>query len=104
MMRLVKTATKYLARMEGCCEPEFEPCIEEIMDYRWDLAILSVRFFGKVVLCLFILAHNGSRLRPGQPAHAACPNIIQFGVCAVGDVSKVGVYVLELYLFEGQEM
>ena len=30
--------------MEGCWDPEFEPSIEEIVDYRRDMVILSVRF------------------------------------------------------------
>ena len=30
----VNTASKCLARMTGCWDPEFEPSVEEIMDYR----------------------------------------------------------------------
>ena len=30
----VKTVSKCLARMTGCWDPEFEPSIEEIVDYR----------------------------------------------------------------------
>ena len=30
----VKTASKCLARMTGCSDPEFEPSVEEIVDYR----------------------------------------------------------------------
>jgi hypothetical protein len=30
----VKTVSKYLAHMKGCWDPEFEPSVEEIMDYR----------------------------------------------------------------------
>ena len=30
----VKTASKCLARMTGCWDPEFEPSVEEIVDYR----------------------------------------------------------------------
>ena len=33
--------------MEGCWNPEFEPRVEEIVDYRWDMAILSVRFLWR---------------------------------------------------------
>ena len=29
----VKTASKCLARMEGCWEPEFKPSVEKIVDY-----------------------------------------------------------------------
>ena len=37
----VNTISKCLAQMKGCWDPEFEPSIE---DYRWYMAILSVRF------------------------------------------------------------
>ena len=30
---VVKTASKCLARMTGCWDPEFEPSVEEIVDY-----------------------------------------------------------------------
>ena len=43
----VKTASKCLARMTGCWDPEFEPSVEEIVDYRWDMAIFSVRFLWR---------------------------------------------------------
>ena len=43
----VKTASKCLARMTGCWDPEFEPSVEKIVDYRWDMAILSVRFLWR---------------------------------------------------------
>ena len=39
-----ETAWKCLACMIGCWDPEFEPSVEEIVDYRWDMAILSDRF------------------------------------------------------------
>ena len=40
----LNTASKCLARMTGCWDPEFEPSVEEIVDYRWYMAILSLRF------------------------------------------------------------
>jgi hypothetical protein len=43
----VKTVSKCLAPMKGCWDPEFEPSVEEIVDYRWDMAILSVRFLWR---------------------------------------------------------
>ena len=46
-MRL-RTVKNCLARLEGCWDPEFETRLEEIMDYRWDMAILSVRFLWRV--------------------------------------------------------
>ena len=41
---VVKTVSKYLARMKACWGPEFKPSVEEIVDYRGDMAILSVGF------------------------------------------------------------
>ena len=41
------TASKYLAHMKGCWDLEFEPSVEEIVDHRWDMAILSVRFLWR---------------------------------------------------------
>ena len=40
----VMTVSKCLARMKACLGPEFERSIEEIVDYRWDMVILSFRF------------------------------------------------------------
>ena len=39
-----ETVSKCLAHMKGCWDPEFEPSVEEIMNYWWYMAILSVRF------------------------------------------------------------
>ena len=33
--------------MKGCWDPEFEPSVEDIVDYRWDMAIFSVRFLWR---------------------------------------------------------
>ena len=33
--------------MKGCWDPEFEPSVEEIVDYRRDMAILPVRFLWR---------------------------------------------------------
>jgi hypothetical protein len=43
--------------MKGCWDPEFEPSVEEIMEYRWDMAILSVRTWE---IFLFSLVHGPS--------------------------------------------
>ena len=32
----VKTASKCFTHMKDCWDPEFEPSVEEIVDYRWD--------------------------------------------------------------------
>ena len=60
----VKTVSKCLACMKACWGPEFEPSIEEIVDYRWDMAILSVRFLWR------------ARTRGNFP--------IQFSTCVAG--------------------
>ena len=44
---VVNTASKYLARMTGYWDPELEPSVEEIVDYRGYMAILSVRFLWR---------------------------------------------------------
>ena len=33
--------------MKGLYDPEFEPILEEIVDYQWDIAILSVRLLWR---------------------------------------------------------
>ena len=80
----VKTASKCLARIKGCWDPEFEPSVEEIMDYRLIyiiyMAIFSVRTRGD---SLFSLAHGRWRSYPDQPAQATRPNIHVYGACAV---------------------
>ena len=43
----VKTVSKCLAHKKACWGPEFEHSVEEIMDYQWDKAILSVRFLWR---------------------------------------------------------
>ena len=47
----MKTTSKCLALMKGCSDPEFEPRVEEIVDYRQDMAILisQFTFFGELV-------------------------------------------------------
>ena len=43
----VKTVSKRLACMKACWDPEFKPSVAEIVDYRWDMAILSVCFLWR---------------------------------------------------------
>ena len=44
----VNTASKCLVRMKGSWDLEFEPSVEEIMDYRWyNMVILSVSFLWR---------------------------------------------------------
>ena len=82
----LKTSSKYLARMKGCWDPEFEPSVEEIVDYRWDMAILSVRFLWRACTRGDFPIQSSTwqwRSRSDQPAKAACPNIRVYGACAV---------------------
>ena len=75
----VKTVSKCLARMKSCWGPEFEPSVEDIVDYRWYMAILSVRFLLASELSEGIspysLAHGSgghvrvNRLKPRAPIH-----------------------------------
>ena len=43
----VKTVSKYLACIKVCWGPEFEPSVEEIVDYWWDMVIPSVHFLWR---------------------------------------------------------
>ena len=82
----LNTASKCLARMKGCWDPKFKPSVEEIMDYRWDMAILLIRFLWRAHtrgISLFNLAYGMWRSHPSQPAQAVRPNIRVCGACAV---------------------
>ena len=64
--------------MTGCWDPEFEPSVEEIVNYRWDVAIFSVHFLWSAhTLGGFPVQsstyHGRSRSHLGQLAHAARP-------------------------------
>ena len=85
----LNTASKCLARMKGCWDPEFEPSVEEIMDYRWDImAILLIRFLwwartqGDLPIQSSIW-HVHVEVTSGSPAQAARPNIRVYRECAV---------------------
>ena len=79
----VKTASKCLARMKGYWDLEFEPSVEEIVDYRCDMAILSVCFLWQAHTLPIQSSTWQWRSRQGQPAQAAHPNIHVYGSCAV---------------------
>ena len=69
----LNTASKCLAGMKGCWDPEFEPSVEEIVDYRWDMAILSVCFvwWGRTRGDFPIQSSTWQwRSHPGQPTQA----------------------------------
>ena len=83
----MKTASKCLARMKGCWDPEFEPSVEEIVDY----PMISLWRFSQFAFS----SERAHRARgfpysvehmvgEGQPAQAARPNIVRvYGACAV---------------------
>ena len=81
--------------MTGCWDPEFEPSVEEIVDYPmillWrfspsafssDLAFRAGRF-------PYSVEHMAGE---GQPAQAARPNIRVYGACAVCQCVLVRIY------------
>ena len=80
----MKTASKCLACMTGCLDPQFEPSVEDIVDYIDEIWRFSqFDFFGELAfggrggrgISLFSQAHGRWRSRLGQPAQAARPNI-----------------------------
>ena len=44
---MIKSVSKCLALMKDCWNPEFEPSVEDIVDYGWDVAIFSVCFLWR---------------------------------------------------------
>ena len=46
----MKIVSKCLALMNGCQDPKFKHSVEEIMDYRSDMAILSVCFLWRALI------------------------------------------------------
>ena len=60
--------------MKGCWDPEFEPSVEEIMDYQWDMAILLIRFLWRArMACGGHIRIN--RLKPQAPMYAYTENL-----------------------------
>ena len=81
----MKTASKCLARMTGCWNPEFEPSVEEIVDYPMiygdSLSSLSLASSLSGGISLYSVEHVAGE---GQLAQAARPNIIRvYEACAV---------------------
>ena len=92
----MKTASKCLARMKGCWDPEFEPSVEEIVDY---LMILLWRFSQFAFSSELAFRAGGfpysvkHMAGEGQPAQAARPNIVRvYGACAVCQCVLVRIY------------
>ena len=76
----MKTASKCLAHMTECWDPEFEPSVEEIVDYPmiYGDSLSSLSLASSLSGGISLLAGEG------QLAQAACPNIIRiYGACAV---------------------
>ena len=94
----VKTVSKCLARMKGCWDPEFEPSVEEIVDYPmisfWrfsQFAFSSELAFrtGGLPYSVEHVAGEGQL----QPAQATRPNIVRvYGACAVCQCVLVRIY------------
>ena len=76
----VKTVSKFLARMKGCWGPEFEPSVEEIVDYPMiSLLRLSQFTFSSELASRaggfpYSVEHVAGE---GQPAQATRPNIVR---------------------------
>ena len=79
----MNTASKCLARMKGCWDPEFEPSVDEIVDY----PMISLWRAGGFPYSVEHMAGEG------QPAQAACPNIVRvYGACTVCQCVLVRIY------------
>ena len=83
----VKTVSKCLARMKGCWGLEFEPSVEEIVDYPMISLLRLSQFVFSSELAFraggfpFSVEHMAGE---GQPAKAARPNIVRaYGACTV---------------------
>ena len=106
-----KLLWKCLACTKGCWDPEFQPSVEEIVDYRWWWWWFSqFTFFGELALggiSPFSLAYGKWRSRPGQPAQAVCTNIRAYGACSVCQcvlVQIMGTVAWRNTFHEGQGM
>ena len=98
MKPIMKLLWKLFQNVQLCMkgwDPEFEPSIEEIVDYQWynygdSLSSLSLASSYSGMISLFSLAHGRSKSRP---AIATRPNIMQYEACAVCryacDVSEI---------------
>ena len=83
----VKTVSKCLARMKSCWGPEFEPSVEDIVDY----PMISLWRFSQFAFSSELAFRAGGFpysvehvAGEGQPAQAARPNIVRvYGACAV---------------------
>ena len=85
----MKIASKCLAHMRGCWDPEFEPSVEQIVDYPmislWRFSQFA--FSSELAFRAGGFPHSVEHMAgEGQPAQAARPNIVRvyvYGACAV---------------------
>ena len=83
----MKLLSKCLALMKDCWDPEFEPSVEEIVDY----PTISLWCFSQFAFSSELAFRAGGfpysvehMAGEGQPAQAARPNIVcVYGACAV---------------------
>ena len=81
--------------MKGCWDPEFEPSVEEILDYSISLWHFSQFAFSSELAFRaggfsYSVEHMAGE---GQPAQAARPNIVRvYGACAVCQCVLVRIY------------
>ena len=88
---MMKLLSKCLALMKDCWDPEFEPSVEDIMDYPmislWrfsQFAFSSELAFRAGGFPYSVENVAGEVQRCMQPAQAARPNIVRvYGACAV---------------------
>ena len=82
--------------MKGCWDPEFEPSVEEIVDY----PMISFWRFSQFAFSSELAFRAGGfpysvehMAGAGQPAQAARPNIVRvYGACAVCRCVLVRIY------------
>ena len=79
--------------MKGCWDPEFEPSVQEIVDYPlWHFSqfAFSSELAFRAGEFPFSVEHMAGK---GQPAQAACPDIVRiYGACAVCHCVLVRIY------------
>ena len=82
--------------MKGCWDPEFEPSVEEIVDYPmisfWRFSQFA--FSSELAFRAGGFPYSVERMAgEGQPAQAARPNIVRvYGACAVCRCVLVRIY------------
>ena len=83
---MMKSVSKCLVRMKGCWDPEFEPSVEEIVDYPmislWRLSQFA--FSSELAFRAGGFPYSVEHMAgEGQPAQAARPNNVRaYGACA----------------------